>query len=277
MIGEKTESMALLIQMSIGPNARSTSAAACSIAFSSATSSGRTIASPPSSSISRFAASSPSLPRAISPTFAPRFPNARAVARPTPAEAPVMTTTSGGCMPDQRARRGPAQTECLCHCCDELSPRSCSGGSRPRPADQPHGRGAVARPDARRHPVHHRHDVHAGPRPRESDRARGSPHQWLDFAIVYGLFFEHIHAATWWYGALLGGLQGIFIVPCCCRFFPASIRAWCRIFAVPSRPAPRAAGILRDELRPDHAARAARRACAYGATIGAFYSVSSLS
>ena len=34
---------------------------------------------------------------------------------------------------------------------------------------------------------------------------------WI-FAIVYGLFFENIHAATWWYGALLGGLQGMFIV-----------------------------------------------------------------
>src|SRR5438270_7598909 len=107
MIGEKTESMALLTQMSIGPNVRSTSSAACSTAFSSATSSGSTIASPPSSSISRFAPSSPSLPRAISPTFAPRFPNARAAARPTPADAPVMTTTSGDCMLIQRARPGP--------------------------------------------------------------------------------------------------------------------------------------------------------------------------
>src|SRR5437588_3997217 len=117
MIGEKTDSMALLTQMSIGPNARSTSAAACSIAFSSATSSGKTMASPPSSSISRFAPSSPSLPRAISPTFAPRLPNARAVARPTPADAPVMTTTSGGCMRSRRARRGPTwhRQECLCH------------------------------------------------------------------------------------------------------------------------------------------------------------------
>src|SRR4051794_28862127 len=34
---------------------------------------------------------------------------------------------------------------------------------------------------------------------------------WI-FAIVYGFFFEHVHAAAWWYGALLGGLQGIFIV-----------------------------------------------------------------
>jgi hypothetical protein len=32
------------------------------------------------------------------------------------------------------------------------------------------------------------------------------------FAIVYGFFFENMHAATWWYGALLGALQGMFIV-----------------------------------------------------------------
>jgi len=34
---------------------------------------------------------------------------------------------------------------------------------------------------------------------------------WI-FAIAYGLVFENIHTATWWYGALLGGLQGMFIV-----------------------------------------------------------------
>jgi hypothetical protein len=34
---------------------------------------------------------------------------------------------------------------------------------------------------------------------------------WI-FAIVYALFFEKIGDATWWYGALMGGLQGIFIV-----------------------------------------------------------------
>ena len=34
---------------------------------------------------------------------------------------------------------------------------------------------------------------------------------WI-FAIAYGFFFETIHAANWWYGALLGTLQGIFIV-----------------------------------------------------------------
>jgi hypothetical protein len=34
---------------------------------------------------------------------------------------------------------------------------------------------------------------------------------WI-FAIAYALFFEDFRDATWWYGALLGGLQGIFIV-----------------------------------------------------------------
>ena len=34
---------------------------------------------------------------------------------------------------------------------------------------------------------------------------------WI-FAIVYGFFFENLHRATWWYGALLGAAQGMFIV-----------------------------------------------------------------
>jgi hypothetical protein len=34
---------------------------------------------------------------------------------------------------------------------------------------------------------------------------------WL-FAIVYAFFFENVHAATWWFGALLGALQGMFVV-----------------------------------------------------------------
>lgn len=52
----------------------------------------RVNALPPSSSMSRLADSRPSLPRAISATRAPAFANASAVARPTPAEAPVTTT-----------------------------------------------------------------------------------------------------------------------------------------------------------------------------------------
>ena len=34
---------------------------------------------------------------------------------------------------------------------------------------------------------------------------------WL-FAIVYALFFENVHTATWWFGALIGAVQGVFVV-----------------------------------------------------------------
>ena len=34
---------------------------------------------------------------------------------------------------------------------------------------------------------------------------------WI-FAIVYALFFENIHTATWWFGALIGAVQGLFVV-----------------------------------------------------------------
>jgi hypothetical protein len=34
---------------------------------------------------------------------------------------------------------------------------------------------------------------------------------WV-FAIVYALFFQTIHEATWWFGALMGALQGVFVV-----------------------------------------------------------------
>ena len=34
---------------------------------------------------------------------------------------------------------------------------------------------------------------------------------WL-FAIVYALFFENLHRAGWWFGALLGALQGVVVV-----------------------------------------------------------------
>lgn len=44
---------------------------------------------------------------------------------------------------------------------------------------------------------------------------------WL-FAIVYGLFFENLHAATWWYGALLGGLQGMFVVAVALPLLPGA-------------------------------------------------------
>jgi hypothetical protein len=34
---------------------------------------------------------------------------------------------------------------------------------------------------------------------------------WI-FAIVYALFFENVHFATWWFGALIGVMQGILVV-----------------------------------------------------------------
>jgi hypothetical protein len=34
---------------------------------------------------------------------------------------------------------------------------------------------------------------------------------WL-FAMVYALFFESLHRAAWWFGALLGALQGVVVV-----------------------------------------------------------------
>jgi hypothetical protein len=34
---------------------------------------------------------------------------------------------------------------------------------------------------------------------------------WL-FALVFALFFETLDVATWWFGALLGVLQGVFVV-----------------------------------------------------------------
>jgi len=34
---------------------------------------------------------------------------------------------------------------------------------------------------------------------------------WL-FAIVYALFFQYLRDATWWFGAIIGAVQGIFVV-----------------------------------------------------------------
>ena len=34
---------------------------------------------------------------------------------------------------------------------------------------------------------------------------------WV-FAIVYALFFENLHKATWWFGAEIGAVQGIVVV-----------------------------------------------------------------
>jgi hypothetical protein len=34
---------------------------------------------------------------------------------------------------------------------------------------------------------------------------------WV-FAVIYALFFEYLHTATWWFGALIGATQGLFVV-----------------------------------------------------------------
>ncbi len=34
---------------------------------------------------------------------------------------------------------------------------------------------------------------------------------WL-FAFVYALFFENMHEPEWWFGALIGTIQGLFVV-----------------------------------------------------------------
>ena len=34
---------------------------------------------------------------------------------------------------------------------------------------------------------------------------------WL-FAFVYALFFENMHEPEWWFGALIGAVQGVFVV-----------------------------------------------------------------
>jgi uncharacterized membrane protein YagU involved in acid resistance len=34
---------------------------------------------------------------------------------------------------------------------------------------------------------------------------------WV-FALVYGLFFENVDKATWWFGALIGLMQGVIVV-----------------------------------------------------------------
>src|SRR4051794_3027816 len=104
--------------MSIGPRASSTAPAADLTASQSARSVGSTSARPPASSISFFAPSSPSRPRAISAIWAPSCANLRAIARPMPDDAPVITTTSPLAMPkavpDDPSLRTPARQDGYC-------------------------------------------------------------------------------------------------------------------------------------------------------------------
>jgi hypothetical protein len=91
--GENTVSMALLIQASIGPSRASISRDASNTVSAFATSTSRAMTLAPKHSNSGLAASSEPASRARMPIDAPDFAKRLAVARPTPAEAPVMTTT----------------------------------------------------------------------------------------------------------------------------------------------------------------------------------------
>src|SRR3954454_7629545 len=83
--------IASLTQTSMGPSSCSARCAAASTWSGSATSVGMGRPVPPASSTSRRAPFKPSSPRASRAMRAPRAPKARAVARPTPALAPVTT------------------------------------------------------------------------------------------------------------------------------------------------------------------------------------------
>ncbi len=93
-IGPKIVAIALLTHTSMRPHRASTAAAAASTCASSATSVGIASASAPACSTSRRTPSRPRSPRASKAIRAPGRANARAVARPMPPDAPVMTIAS---------------------------------------------------------------------------------------------------------------------------------------------------------------------------------------
>src|SRR4051794_38202756 len=97
--------IASLTQTSMSPSSLVARSAAASTCAASATSVGMASARPPSSRTSRAAASRASSLRATSATASPRLANSRAVARPMPADAPVMTVTMPERLPRMAAPR----------------------------------------------------------------------------------------------------------------------------------------------------------------------------
>ena len=71
---------------------------------------------------------------------------------------------------------------------------------------------------------------------------------WV-FAIVYALFFENIHVATWWFGALIGAVQGLFVVVVLLPVLPGIHPRMVSDSAVPSR---RACSSRRDSWRTNY-------------------------
>ena len=92
--GERTESIALLIQTSIGPRVSSMIRAADSTSPVLETSTGRMTASPPAASTSSRRVNARGAFAQVIRYERHFVPNSRTVARPTPADAPVITTTS---------------------------------------------------------------------------------------------------------------------------------------------------------------------------------------
>jgi hypothetical protein len=91
--GANTDTIASFTQMSSCPHSATTRSAAANTAGASLTSSGSTSASEPALRTSAAAASKASSVRAMSATFAPCRANSRAIARPTPDDAPVIAAT----------------------------------------------------------------------------------------------------------------------------------------------------------------------------------------
>ena len=90
--GEKTVTMAAFTHTSIGPSSRSNAFAASNIASASDVSAGKIITGTPSCISSPLVCSSAAFSRAISPSQAPSCAKRVAIARPTPALAPVTIT-----------------------------------------------------------------------------------------------------------------------------------------------------------------------------------------
>ena len=99
---------------------------------------------------------------------------------------------------------------------------------------------------------------------------------WV-FAIVYALYFESIGDATWWSGALLGGLQGMFIVAVLLPILPGIHPRMVSDFRgpEPTRLLEPPGFFVTNYGRITPLVLIAAHVL-YGATIGAFYEVSSL-
>ena len=85
--------IALATYVSIRPNLSRVCSTTWATSSCTAWSAGTAIASEPNASISRTASSSASPFRAVTTTLAPASPAPRAIARPSPLDAPVTTTT----------------------------------------------------------------------------------------------------------------------------------------------------------------------------------------